>query len=565
LTMALQVSGVTKEFEATLILKGITFHLAQGERVGLVGLNGSGKSTLMRILAGELSPTSGAVHWVHPQMSWAYMAQAGSWHEERPLGEQIGPVDDQLLSRCGITRELLARPAGALSGGQKTRAALARALAGRPQILLLDEPTNHLDTEGLQWLESVLSSYRGSVLVISHDRYFLDRVVTRILEMNNGQVSSYPGNYSAYARQKQAEREKADADYRSYLKQKKQLEEAIRRERDWAMRTHRTKVQPGENPFLAGFNERKSQAHMRVAKSMEKRLERIKVEKPRDSAQINLGFDGGAGVARNLILAERLSFRYSPDSPWLFREAGFYIQRGDRVALVGPNGAGKSTLIRLLLGHLAPTEGSIRVSPLRVAYLDQEMESLNPANTVLQEASGGNTALDQARVRTMLACLLFSGESILKPVTVLSGGEKLRLALAKILLTDPDLLVLDEPTNGLDLASRERVEEALDQYAGTLLLVSHDRYLLQRVANRMIRIEKGRLDTFTGTYAEFVEWCRPKPVTQASLAEEVLLLETRLAFLSAALAKPKEGEAEALTAEFLSVSRALRSLKEQRR
>ncbi len=564
MTMSLQVYGVTKEYEATLILKNVTFHLADGERVGLVGLNGCGKSTLMRILAGEQPPTSGAIRWVHPSRSRAYLSQDGLWQEELPLGGQIGQVPEDLLSRCGITKEMLVRPAGTLSGGQKTRAGLARALAGQPHVLLLDEPTNHLDTEGLQWLESVLSSYRGTVLVVSHDRYFLDRVVTRVLEMTDGQVKSYPGNYSAYALQKQAEREKADADYRTYLKQKRQLEEAIRREREWAMRNHRSKVDKTDHKFQKGHNENKSFAHMRIAKSMEKKLEWIRVEKPREQTQINLALDGGRDVARNLILADRLGFRYDPGAPWLFRNAGFYIQRGDRVALVGPNGSGKTTLIRLLLGQLAPTEGTVRVSPLRVAYLDQEMEGLDPAQTVLQEASGGNSALDQARVRTILACLLFTGEAIFKPVSVLSGGEKLRLTLAKILLADPDILVLDEPTNGLDLASRERVEEALDQYAGTLLLVSHDRYLLRRAANRILRIKEGRIDAFSGTYEEFLEWSQPKPQTQADLAEERLLLETRLAQLSAALARPKEGEAEALTQEFIAVSRALRALKEHR-
>lgn len=561
MSMTLQVRGLKKEYEGSPILTGVTFHLAQGEKVGLVGRNGCGKSTLMRILAGELGADGGVIHRVHPEMSVAYLSQGSLWEEERPLGEQLGPVPDDLLSRCGIDRGMLSRPAGTLSGGQKTRAGLAGVLAARPDLLLLDEPTNHVDTEGLDWLESVLQTYRGTVLLVSHDRWFLDKVVTRILEMDGGEVKEYPGNYTAYAGLKQAEQEKASADYRAYLKQKRHLEEAIRRERDWAMRNHRSKVDKTDNKFQKGYNENQSFAHMRIAASMVKKLERVKVEKPREQARINLGLDGGTQVARNLVLAEGLGFTYDR-SRWLFRQASFYVQRGDRVAIVGPNGSGKSTLIKLMLGQLSPSEGRLRMSPLRVAYLAQEMENLDPALTVLEEASGGNAALNQARVRTLLACLLFSGEAILKRVGVLSGGEKVRLALAKILLDDPDMLVLDEPTNGLDLASRERVEEALADYPGTMLLVSHDRYLLQRLASRVIQIKDGKLEVFTGTYSEFADRAKPRPA-QAT-AEERLLLETRLAQLSAALHNPGEGEAERLTQEFLAVSRALQALKEKR-
>ncbi|MFZ5823252.1 MAG: ribosomal protection-like ABC-F family protein [Bacillota bacterium] len=564
MTMSLHVRGLTKEYEGTHVLTGVTFHLAQGEKVGLVGLNGCGKSTLMRILAGESEADGGSVHWVHPERSVAYLSQEDIWAPHRPLGEQLGPVDDDLLSRCGIDRALLSRPAGTLSGGQKTRAGLARVLAGKPDLLLLDEPTTHVDTDGLDWLESVLRNYPGTVLLVSHDRWFLDRVVTRILEMNGGKVKEYPGNYSAYARQKQAEREKLDADYHAYLKQKRHLEEAIRREREWAMRAHRTKVDKTDHRYQKGHNENKSLAHMRIAASMEKKLERIRVEKPREQSRIHLGLESGTHVARNLILAEDLGFTYD-GSRWLFRKASFYVQRGDRVALVGPNGAGKTTLIRLLLGDLSPTEGALRRSPLRVAYLAQEMENLTPSLTVLEEASGGNAALDQARVRTLLACLLFAGEAIFKKVAVLSGGEKVRLALAKILLSDPDMLMLDEPTNGLDLTSRERVEEALLDYPGTLLLVSHDRYLLERLASRVIQVKEGRLDAFHATYAEFVQRnAAPGPTAAQPVAEERMLLENRLAQLSALLDKPAEGEAERLTQEFIAVSRALRALRERR-
>jgi ATPase subunit of ABC transporter with duplicated ATPase domains len=554
--MVLQVRGLKKEFESIPVLTDVSFHLAGGERVGLVGANGCGKSTLLKILAGELAATAGSATWVTAGLSRAYLAQEGHWNPALPLGEQMGTVSADLLARCGITSAMLTQPAGTLSGGQKTRAALARVLATRPHLLLLDEPTNHLDTEGLQWLESMLAAYRGTVLVISHDRFFLDQVATRILELEGGAVRDYPGNYSAYARQKQAERERAEAEYRQFVNLKKQLTAAIQRQLHWAAAGQNAPLPHDAPPNAVQYNRAQAQAHMQVVKVLQQRIERAKVEKPKQARRINLRLDGQGEGGRNQILAERLGFSYD-GRRWLFRQADFYVQRGDRVAIVGPNGSGKTTLVKLLLGELSPTEGAIYRSPVKVGYLEQELQKLNPAQTVLEEATG-NSALDQAYARTLLGGLLFPGETVLKPVGVLSGGEKVRLALAKILLAAPDMLVLDEPTNSLDLPSRERVEEALEGYPGTLLMVSHDRYLLRRIANRVMLVDGGRLQTYGGGYAAFLQ--RADRSGPADVADRRLLLETRLARLSAALAAPPEGEKERLTAEFINVSRELRAL-----
>ncbi|HWI60252.1 MAG TPA: ABC-F type ribosomal protection protein [Symbiobacteriaceae bacterium] len=555
--MVLQARNVTKEYQGIPVLTGVTFHLAGGERVGLVGTNGCGKSTLMKILAGALPADGGVISWVTDGLSRAYLSQESPFDPDRPLGEQLTQVPDDLLARCGVTKAMLARTPGALSGGQKTRAALAQALAGKPDLLMLDEPTNHLDTEGLTWLETILASYRGTVLVVSHDRYFLDRVATRILEMEKGQVKEYPGNYSAYARQKQLELEQAKEEYRNYVNEKKRIEAAIRQRMEWAEKGHNKKLGRTEGRFQEGIDKNAARDLHRGAKNMQKRLERIKVEKPREARAINLRIDDEGGGGKNLILAEDLGFTYD-GTRWLFRHAGFYVQRGEKAAIVGPNGAGKTTLLKLLLGGLAPTEGRLYCSPLKVAYLAQELETLNPANTVLTEATG-NSAMDQAYARSLLGCLLFSGEDVLKPVAVLSGGEKVRLALAKILLAAPDLLVLDEPTNGLDLPSRERVEEALADYPGTLLLVSHDRYLLQRVATSIVHIEGGKLAAFGGGYDQFLARGQKRP--EEDRQAERILLEMRLAQLSAQLAAPPEAEKERLNAEFFAVSRQLRALR----
>lgn len=561
----LRVHDLYKEYDGTPVLAGTSFHLASGERVGLVGGNGCGKSTLLRLLVGLEQPDAGRITWVGRPPSLGFMPQAEPWESDRPLQEQLGPVAPELLARCGLTPTMLQQPAGSLSGGEKTRAALARALTRQPALLLLDEPTNHLDVEGLRWLETVLMAGRQTLLVVSHDRHFLDRVATRILELADGKVKEYPGNYTAYATQKRAERERVDKEYRAYAREKKKLEESIRRQLSWAMSTHTAKAEFGAPFNWKDYQRRQAKAHTQVAKAMANRLERIRVEKPQADSRVNLHFDATDQVGKNLLLAERLGFRYDGRT-WLFRDASFYVRRGDRVAIVGPNGSGKSTLVRLILGELSPTEGALHLAPVQLGFLDQEMAHLNPSRTVLEEAMAGvaiagqRPVFDQTNVRSLLGCLLFRREAVLKRVGDLSGGEKVRLAVAKLLVSAPALLVLDEPTNGLDLPSREAVEEALDGYPGTLILVSHDQYLLKRLATRVIQVGDGRLKPFPDGYESFVArtFCDS---TERSKADQRLLLETRLAQLSAQLAAPPPGEAERLNEEFIRISRELRDLR----
>jgi len=549
------------------VLSGVSLEVAEGERLGVVGPNGSGKSTLLRLLAGELQPTRGEVLWM-PRVTRGYLCQEGHWDGSRPLGEQMQHVPAELLSRCGVTDVMLRRPAEALSGGQKVRAALARVLALRPQVLLLDEPMNHLDAAGLDWLEEVLSSYRGTVVVVSHDRCFLDRLATAVLEVEGGRVRRYPGNYTGYARQKQAEVERARSEYRAYQNEKRHLEQAMRRQKEMARRVHDSRVPPdkvGDKSFFKA----KAKAMMRRAKAIGSRLERIHAEKPHETSGLRLRLDEGVGAGPHLALATDLGFSYDGHH-WLFRKACFFLQRGDRLAVIGPNGCGKTTFLHLILGQLQPTEGSLYVAPVRAAYLAQELETLDQRHTVLQEAAGSD-APDQPQVRSLLGCLLFSGEAVAKPVSVLSRGEKIRLALAKTLLSSPDLLVLDEPTNGLDLPSREAVEKALEGFSGTIILVSHDRYLLRRLATRVMNLEGGALTVFPGSYEEYLERGfraaasgRTGTTPGGADSDRRLVLETRLAQLAAALADPPPGEGERLNREFIEISRELRGLSASR-
>lgn len=560
--VVLKVHQLAKEYGGQQVLEAVSFQLASGERVGLVGPNGCGKSTLLEILTGHVGPDGGQVRWIPAGISRGYMPQEPPWDPKVPLGEQLGPVPDDLLARWGLDRGLLHRPAGRLSGGQKTRAALVQALAGDPQVLLLDEPTNHLDVEGLEWLEETLQVYPGAVLVVSHDRLFLDRVVDRILALEDGRLRSYPGNYSAYAAQRQREQEQADAEYRHYLKEKRRLEEAIRREMEWARRAQDRKL-PREYGLAKPALRAKAKVHVRKARAMEKRLHRMRKEPPKKEERINLAFGRAGGGSRTLIAAEEMGFHY-PGGPWLFRGATFAIQRGERVLVVGPNGSGKTTLLRLLLGELEPSEGRLHRAPARAAFLAQELENLDHNRTVLAEASGGNEAADQAKVRTLLGCLLLGGDAVWKRVADLSGGERVRLAVAKLILAEPDLLVLDEPTNGLDLASRERVEEALEGFQGTLVVVSHDRYLLRRLGNAVLALKDGRILSYPGGYEAFQQHqaaLRRRGEGPGDGAERRLLLETRLAQLAAQLADPPEGEAEALEEAYLAISRELSELR----
>ena len=468
--MVLEASELEKEYDGSPVFRGVSFKLAGGEKVGLVGANGSGKSTLLKVLAGDILPDRGAFTWIGRDLSRAYLPQQDLWLPGVSLEEQLGEASDEMLSRCGITRGLVRLPAGRLSGGEKVRAALARALTGRPYVLLLDEPTNHLDMQGLLWLETLAKSYPGTLLVVSHDRHFLDAVTTRTLEMRDGSLRSYNGNYSAYAAQRLAEHARELDEYRRYQKERKRLEVAMLRQVQWAQSAHVDADEAGrEMKGAEVFYRGKAAAMMRRAKATGARIERMKVEKPQRGRRIRVRLDGSSGVGKNLVLAQGLGFSYD-GKRWLFRDSSFFVQRNDRVVVTGANGSGKTTLLRLMLGELEPVEGSIYVSPVVTASLAQEAAGLDPVKTVVEEASG-NSAADQPGVRALLGCLLFSGEDVWKKVRVLSAGEKVRLALAKILLGPSNLLVLDEPTNGLDLESRECVESALCEYSGTMIVV----------------------------------------------------------------------------------------------
>lgn len=530
--IVLQAHSLAKNFGEINIFGGISFHLEQGERVGLVGPNGVGKSTLLRCLTGELMPDSGQVT-LAPGTRLGYLAQGAELPEGTTVWEtmllefddllamkqQIARLEQEIarpevyndaralkqvmsgysslstqyeyaggytfdsrikavLGGLGFPEADLSRPVSSFSGGQKTRLALGRMLLRQPEVLLLDEPTNFLDMAAVEWLESFLQQYPGSVLVVSHDRYFLDQVITRILDLQGGRLVSYPGNYSQFLLQK-AKQEATLA--KEYARQ----QATIRRLEEYVRRNH------------AGQNAKQ-------AKSRENRLQRMeRLEKPQHNRWFSFQLTPLAPSADKVITAVGLVAGYNGQP--VLNGVNLEVMRGERVALLGSNGSGKTTLLKVLLGILVPASGEVKPGArVRTGYFAQEHETLNRTRTVLEELKAEYPMPDE-RARSLLGQFRFSGDDVFKLVGQLSGGERSRLLLAKLCLSGANFLVLDEPTNHLDIQAREVLEDVLDEFPGAILFVSHDRYFLNRLADRIVDLQDGGLVEYPGNY-DYYRW-----------------------------------------------------------
>lgn len=535
--MLLQATGITKSYGIQSVLDGISLQVNEKERVGLVGVNGAGKSTFLQILAGEMSFDSGQIH-KSKETTIGYLAQNSGLQSDRTIQEEmlavfaplieaeaelrqmeISIADPQLAEDPKRYEELLERyakrsdwfkdhggyemntrirsvlhgmgfgefapetPIATLSGGQKTRLALARILLQAPDLLMLDEPTNHLDIETLTWLEDYLRSYAGGILVVSHDRYFLDRLVTTIVEIERHQSRRYTGNYSRYMELKAAE-------YEIRMKQYEKQQDEISRMEDFVQR----------NIVRASTTKR--------AQSRRKALEKMdRIDRPLgDLKKASFSFEPDFMSGKEVLQLRDVAVAFNEASEPLFRNASFELRRGETAALIGPNGIGKSTLLQCLTGTREPSAGTVNWgTKVKIAYYDQEQTRLNPRNTVLEELWSEYPMLEEARIRTILGNFLFSGEDVLKKVAALSGGEKARVALSKLMLRGANMLILDEPTNHLDLVSREVLEAALIDFEGTLLFISHDRYFLNKMAERVLELHPGGIDQYLGNYDDYVE------------------------------------------------------------
>lgn len=531
--MILSCSNICKSFGENDILKQVSFHIEDHEKAAIVGINGAGKSTLLKILIGKLSADDGVVTWAkgasigylaqHQDLEGAETIYDALLEVKKPLiqmEERIRSLElemksasgDELeakfseysrlnhefemadgysyqseitgvLKGLGFTEDEFSKPITALSGGQKTRVSLGKLLLTKPDILLLDEPTNHLDMESIAWLETYLRNYSGAVIIVAHDRYFLDRVVTKVIELDMGHCTVFSGNYSAYSDKKAMLR---DAAIRAYLNQQQEI-----------------RHQEAVIAKLKSFNREKS---IKRAESREKMLDKIdRLEKPvqtNDSMDIRLEPDVVSG--NDVLTVTDLSKSF--DTQTLFTNVDFEIKRGERVAIIGNNGTGKTTLLKIINGIIPADSGQIRLgSKVHIGYYDQEHQVLHMDKTLFQEIQDTYPNMNNTQIRNTLAAFLFTGDDVFKLIRDLSGGERGRVSLAKLMLSDANFLLLDEPTNHLDITSKEILESALNRYTGTVLYVSHDRYFINRTATRILDLTNGSFINYIGNYDYYLE------------------------------------------------------------
>ena len=531
--MILACQNIEKSFDGVTILQDASFHIEEREKAALVGINGAGKSTLFRIIVGELSPDNGQVILAKGK-TLGYLAQHQEMENELTIydcllqvkqhildmeirmremeaemkhttGEALTKLMDSysrlthefemengyaykseltgVLKGLGFQEEDFQKQVSMLSGGQKTRVALGRLLLSKPDIILLDEPTNHLDMDSIAWLETYLLNYPGAVFIVSHDRYFLDKVATKIVEIDNGKVSAFTGNYSAYSEKKALLRKAA---YQAYLNQQQEIkhqEEVIAK--------------------LKSFNREKS---IRRAESREKMLDKMEVlEKPVEiDSSMKITLKPRITSGNDVLTVEGLGKSFPPLT--LFEDLNFSVKRGERVAIIGNNGTGKTTILKILNEIMPPDTGCFHLgSKVHIGYYDQEHHVLHNEKTIFEEISDDFPKLTNTEIRNLLAAFLFTGDDVFKPIQALSGGEKGRVSLAKLMLSEANFLILDEPTNHLDITSKEILEEALSNYEGTVLYVSHDRYFINKTATRILDLTNQKLVNYIGNYDYYLE------------------------------------------------------------
>jgi ATPase subunit of ABC transporter with duplicated ATPase domains len=555
------------------ILKNVDVEIHRGDRIGLVGPNGEGKSTLMRILAGVEQPEEGHVVCYG---SLAYVPQALETPEGLLVSEwltaQEVTLQGSLMKELGLSEHVFDLPTQSLSGGEQTKIALLAALARETDMLLLDEPTNHLDMGTVEWLEKRLKSSRTALLVISHDRRFLDEVTKTTWELKKCAVTPYPGSYKQYAEYVAMEEERIRHDYEEYEKKKEQLEEAVRRQMQWADKGNKgRKATDSFARCLKAGDQKSAQRLVHKAKAMERRLERLEPkEKPENRIAVNASFLGIPESERPvLIRGEEVTFAY--EGRKILDRATFEVERGDRIALVGPNGAGKSTLLKMFSGHLVPQTGQLRITPTaQLGYFDQVFETLDLDHTLLDDVLDLD-GLDKTTARLFLGSFLFKGDEVFRQLSSLSYGERVRFVFAKLILSRANTLILDEPSNHLDIGTREKIEESLLDYPGAFVCASHDRYFLEKMANKVWELQDGRLKVYPCGFSEYLERKKeeqegPKTLTkkqrQQKIREELLVLETRIANLSWELSTILDAaKKQEMEQEFIRISRQANQLR----
>ena len=531
--MILSCQNISKAFVENQVLKNVSFHIEDHEKAAIVGINGAGKTTLLRIIVGEMTPDDGQVVLAKDK-TLGYLAQNSTVDTSHTIYEELLSVKADLLRleekirECennmkhaegdaledlmkqytslthafetgggylyrselvgvlkglGFTEDEFSKPVATLSGGQKTRVALGRLLLQNPDLIILDEPTNHLDMNSIAWLETYLLNYKGAVLIVSHDRYFLDRIAGKVIEIDQSKATTFMGNYSDYAVKKEQLRVAAWNAYMNQQREIKHQEEVIEK--------------------LKSFNREKS---IKRAESREKMLDKIEViEKPSEvRTDMKLTLTPRILSGNDVLTVEHLSKSF--DAHKLFTDVNFEIKRGEHVAIIGDNGSGKTTLLKILNGLVPADQGTFRLgSNVEIGYYDQEHHVLHSEKTLFEEISDDYPYLNNTQIRNVLAAFLFTGEDVFKRISDLSGGERGRVSLAKLVLSNANFLILDEPTNHLDIMSKEILEDALNGYEGTILYVSHDRYFINRTAHRILDLTEGQFVNYVGNYDYYLE------------------------------------------------------------
>ncbi len=531
--MILSVSNIHKSFNEIPVLRNVSFHIEDYDKAAIVGINGAGKTTLLRIIMGELSADEGIVT-VSRDKTIGYLSQHEAVSGDNTIYDELLSVKQELidleqkmravelqmktasgdalqqlmnaytnlthdfetgggyayrseltgvLKGLGFLEEEFGRSVSTLSGGQKTRVALGKLLLLKPDLIILDEPTNHLDMSSITWLETYLLNYRGAVIIVSHDRYFLDRIANKVIELDNTRATVFTGNYSDYAARKEALRA---AEYSAYMKQQQEI-----------------RHQEAVIEKLRSFNREKS---IRRAESRVKMLNKLEVlDKPTEvRADMHLTLEPKFTSGNDVLHVEELSKSFG--SLTLFEHLSFDIKKGEHVAIIGDNGTGKTTILKLINELTAPDTGEIRLgSNVAVGYYDQEHHVLHMEKTLFEEISDDYPSLTNTEIRNTLAAFLFTGDDVFKQVRTLSGGERGRVSLAKLMLSEANFLILDEPTNHLDIMSKEILEDALNAYTGTVLYVSHDRYFINKTASRILDLNRHVLTSYLGNYEYYLE------------------------------------------------------------
>lgn len=531
--MILSVNNIHKSFQEISVLDSVSFHIEEYEKAAVVGINGAGKTTLLRIIMGELDADEGNVI-LSKGKSIGYLAQQQTVSSENTIYDELLSVKQNLidlesqmrstelamksttepelsglmetysrlmhdfesgggyaykselvgvLKGLGFEESEFSKPINTLSGGQKTRVALGKLLLQKSDLIILDEPTNHLDMSSITWLETYLLNYRGSVIIVSHDRYFLDRIANKVIEIDNSKATVFTGNYTDYAAKKEMLR---IAEYNAYINQQREIkhqEEVIEK--------------------LKSFNREKS---IKRAESREKMLDKIEViEKPTQiRSDMHLKLEPRRESGNDVLHVEDISKTF--DSLTLFENLSFDIKRGEHVAIIGDNGTGKTTILKIINELLPPDTGMLRLGTnVEIGYYDQEHHVLHPEKTLFDEISDDYPALNNTEIRNTLAAFLFTGDDVFKKIDSLSGGERGRLSLAKLMLSESNFLILDEPTNHLDIMSKEILEDAINGYTGTILYVSHDRYFINKTASRILSLDNKVLTGYLGNYEYYLE------------------------------------------------------------